>query len=90
MNNLNYIYLLLFIIIFIIIYYIIVIKKKQENFKDLKDLQNSIDLDFIKKISDKIDKIKETFDNDSDIILKKTQPKARCSCCNENMHLYRK
>ncbi len=90
MNNLNYIYLLLFIIIFIIIYYIIVIKKKQENFKDLKDLQNSIDLDFIKKISDKIDKIKETFDNDSDIILKKKPPKARCSCCNENMHLYRK
>ena len=40
------------------------LKKKQENFKDLTDLQNSIDLDFITKISNKIDKMKETFDND--------------------------
>jgi len=87
MNNINYIYLLLLLIIFVIIYYIIVLKKKQENFEDLKDLKNSIDLDFLNKISHKIDKINENFDNN--IILKKVTPKAKCKCCNSNMHLYR-
>tara|TARA_B110001450_G_scaffold189282_1_gene177363 strand:- start:1666 stop:1938 length:273 start_codon:yes stop_codon:yes gene_type:complete len=90
MNNINYLYLLLIIIIFIIIYYIIALQKKQETFKDLKELKDAIDLDFLSKITKKINKLKETFDNDSDIIFKIKPPKARCSCCNENMHLYRK